>query len=111
MEKRNSNGIIIPDVLPMLIVFVALTVLVYFWRGIWSALIPLALVVFTLCFFRNPNRVISAEEDEIVSPADGVILAVEEVNENKYLHGEATKVSIFLSILMYMLIESRLPEK
>jgi len=96
MEKRN--WIIVPDVLPMLIFFVVFTVIVYIWGTIWAALFPLVLVVFTLCFFRNPKRVINAQEDEIVSPADGVVLTVEEVNENKYLHGSAIKVSIFLNI-------------
>ena len=51
-----------------------------------------------IVFFRNPKRVISAQEGEIVSPADGVVLTVEEVNENRYLHGPALKVSIFLNV-------------
>ena len=98
MVKRNCNWVIVPDVLPMLSVFVILSVITYYLGGIWASLIPLVLVVFTLYFFRNPKRVISAQEGEIVSPADGVVLTVEEVNENRYLHGSALKVSIFLNV-------------
>lgn len=75
-----------------------LTVIGYYYGGTWVALIPLFLSIFTLYFFRNPRRKISAKNDEIVSPADGVILSVEEVEEKKYLQSKAIKVSIFLNL-------------
>jgi len=95
---KKYNWPIIPDVLPMLIIFTVLTVIVSFFWGIRVALFPLTLVFFTLYFFRNPTRKIMAQNNEIVSPADGVILAVEEVEEKIYLNRSAIKVSIFLSI-------------
>ncbi|GAV23013.1 phosphatidylserine decarboxylase family protein [Carboxydothermus pertinax] len=64
------------------------------WLGIFVSL----LFLFILFFFRNPRRIIPADEQSIVSPADGVILEVAEVLENSYLKGPAVKVSIFLSL-------------
>jgi len=54
-------------------------------------------VLFALYFFRDPERMIPAGENLILSPADGKIVVVVEVVEPDYLKTEATKVSIFLS--------------
>ena len=63
------------------------------WQIAGAAL--LALAVFILFFFRDPERAIPAEPGVLVSPADGRVLGVEEIE----LEGRAvTRVSIFLSI-------------
>jgi phosphatidylserine decarboxylase len=54
--------------------------------------------LFILYFFRNPNRRINYEEGTILSPADGKVVAIAEVEENEYLHRKTTRVSIFLRI-------------
>ncbi len=96
MDRRK--GLIVADVLPMLIVFLIITTAAALWGGVRAALLPGILALFTLYFFRNPLRRISAQPEEVVSPADGVVMAVEEVVEENYLHGSAIKVSIFLNI-------------
>lgn len=96
MDRRK--GLIVADVLPMLIIFLIITIVAALWGGARAALLPGILVLFTLYFFRNPRRRISARSDEVVSPADGVVMAVEEVVEENYLRGSALKVSIFLNI-------------
>lgn len=95
---KKHNWPIVADALPMLIIFIILTAIVYFFWGMWAALFPLILVLFILYFFRNPSRKITAQSDEIVSPADGVVLSVEKIEEKNYLRGPAIKVSIFLNI-------------
>ncbi len=59
----------------------------------------LAATLFTLYFFRDPERKIVAEPGQIVAPADGKIIAVEEVEEKDFLGGRCKRVSIFLSVL------------
>jgi phosphatidylserine decarboxylase len=54
--------------------------------------------LFSLFFFRDPARVITAEAREIVSPADGTVVAVEELKETPHYHGACRRISIFLSI-------------
>jgi phosphatidylserine decarboxylase len=56
------------------------------------------LLVFTAYFFRNPKRRIPKDCKAILSPADGVVLSVERVRENRFLGQNSVKVSIFLSI-------------
>ena len=53
-----------------------------------------------LNFFRCPIRLFGTEETEglIVAPADGSIVVIEKVFEDKYLHKECMMVSIFMSL-------------
>lgn len=62
------------------------------------AVLPALLFIFTAYFFRNPKRRIPHEKALILSPADGVVMVVDKVKEDRYLKANATRVSIFLSI-------------
>ncbi len=57
------------------------------------------IVVFTLNFFRDPERKAPARDDVVVSPADGRILFVKDVVDNKFLNDKAKMISIFMSPL------------
>lgn len=57
-----------------------------------------SLFVFTAYFFRNPRRAIPKDSLAILSPADGLVMSVSDVREDKFLGRPARKVSIFLSI-------------
>jgi len=59
----------------------------------------LALLVFTLNFFRDPERAVPQNDGYILAPADGKVVLVREVVEDEYLNGEAIQVSIFMSPL------------
>jgi len=57
-----------------------------------------ALTIFVIYFFRNPTRIPPPSERAIVSPADGKILEVTSYPENRFLHRETVKISIFMSL-------------
>jgi len=59
---------------------------------------PGVFIAFTLFFFRNPHRQANCDPQDVLSPADGVIMEVQEVEENRYIKGPAVKISIFLSV-------------
>ena len=63
------------------------------------AIVPGMLAAFILYFFRNPKRTVPAGENLILSPADGVILEIGEVFEDRFFKDKTIRVSIFLSIL------------
>lgn len=50
-------------------------------------------------FFRDPERVAPEGENLIISPADGKVVLIKEIQEDVYLKGKATQISIFLSPL------------
>lgn len=56
------------------------------------------LFIFHFIFFRDPEREIPPGENVIVSPADGKVIKIAEVEENHYLHSRTILVSIFMSI-------------
>ena len=62
------------------------------------ALATLFLTAFILFFFRDPERISPDEEDVVVSPADGKIILIEKVFDERFVKEHAYKVSIFMNI-------------
>lgn len=58
---------------------------------------PLAVALLVLWFFRNPVRVTPSEAGLVVAPADGLVVSVEEV-EDDFVGGPAIVIGIFLSV-------------
>jgi phosphatidylserine decarboxylase len=56
------------------------------------------LLIWTLAFFRDPVRVSPTDENLLLSPADGLITEIENVDRIEYFGGPAIKIGIFLSI-------------
>ena len=74
-----------------------------FAYGLWfyvSLAITLLFVCFFLNFFRNPVRHFPSDDQEkvVVTPADGTVVAIEEVDETDYFNDRRIVVSIFMSI-------------
>ena len=57
------------------------------------------LFLFTLYFFRDPERTSPRLDNVIVSPADGKVLLVKKIVSNNFVEGEAWQVSVFMSPL------------
>lgn len=57
------------------------------------------IAAFTIYFFRDPDRITPQQENLIISPADGRVLSITKVEENRFLKSQAWKVSIFMSPL------------
>ncbi len=62
------------------------------------ALLFAALTLFHLYFFRDPVRPVPEGDKLIISPADGHVVKIEEVEEPLYFKEKVRKVSIFLSV-------------
>lgn len=60
-------------------------------------IISLFLIIFTLNFFRDPNRTIPNKKNIVISPADGRVLFVKDVLDDKFINGKAKMVAIFMS--------------
>jgi phosphatidylserine decarboxylase len=60
--------------------------------------VGIAATLFTLFFFRDPERKVAAGQDQIIAPADGKVLSIDEVEEKEFIGGPCKRVSIFLSI-------------
>lgn len=69
------------------------------WVGYIVYPILAALCGLVLYFFRDPDRVTPQDDSLIISPADGRVVLIQDVQEDEYVGEEVTQVSIFLSPL------------
>lgn len=56
------------------------------------------LTLFVTFFFRDPNRTFAEEPGLLVSPADGKVIKIEQLESHPFVGGPTTKISIFLSV-------------
>ena len=81
-------------ILPLVIVTVLFFILG--WR--YPGYTVLALTIFVLFFFRDPERVVPQGNNLVVSPADGRVVVVKDIFEPTYLKQDVKQISIFLSV-------------
>lgn len=76
----------------------ALTLLFAYFGFIWASVLFFVITFFVANFFRNPERSVPQDEKAIVSPADGKVLKIEDVNATGLINGTYKKVSIFMNV-------------
>ncbi len=89
---------VICSIIETLILFVGLTS----WEttSILSlSLIPLGLFILVVQFFRLPSRDFTYNEGEVLCPADGKVVVIEEVEETEYFKDRRIQISVFMSPL------------
>ena len=83
------------------LIIAGIITLVFYSFSDFLALVGLVISVWVYYFFRDPERVIIEDDNFLVSPADGEIIKIEEVNGPKELGLENKrfkKISIFMNI-------------
>ncbi len=92
------GGFVFSIVFLVLYFYVKFTIVKY----IFFSLFTLSVLFFFFCiyFFRDPEREPDSvlKEDEIVSPADGKIIFLQRVFDERFLKEEVFKISIFMSL-------------
>lgn len=83
-----------PFIFPLVIVTLILAYAGLFWTAFFFFLITF----FVTWFFRNPARRAPVGEGMVVSPADGRVLKIEEVDGSALLKGRRRKISIFMNV-------------
>lgn len=67
------------------------------WLTMVLFVVTLFLLLFIISFFRIPNRVMTINDKQIICPADGKVVVIEEVTEVEYFKDRRIQVSIFMS--------------
>ena len=75
-----------------------LAVVMSFGFGVAVAVPFVVLACYFTYFFRNPDRTIPTDEHLVVSPADGTVQDVVELEDDDFVKGPCTKIIIFLSV-------------
>jgi phosphatidylserine decarboxylase len=68
---------------------------VVFWI---AAAVLVALAIWLVAFFRDPERTGERGERLVVSPADGKVVQIAEVDEPTFVRGRAIRISIFMNV-------------
>jgi phosphatidylserine decarboxylase len=83
-----------------IVIAAVITIILYNFSS-FLGLISLVLTIWVYYFFRDPERVIIEDDNYLVSPADGEIIKVEEVDGPKELgleNKKFNKISIFMNV-------------
>jgi len=95
---QNRNQVIVSEGYPFIALFGFITLVFAVLGWVFLTLLFLFLTLFSAYFFRNPERITPAGENLLIAPADGKVIFVGEVLEERYFKEQVTKVSIFMSV-------------
>lgn len=93
----------IPSLIITILFAVLLNGLIYFFLNEYFIIKVLGytlstfLLLIILQFFRSPKRNFTKNDNAIISPADGKVVVIEEVQETEYINEKRIQVSVFMS--------------
>lgn len=59
--------------------------------------VSLVILLFVISFFRSPKRNFTISHHEVICPADGKVVVIEEIFDTEYFNDKRLQVSIFMS--------------
>ena len=68
-----------------------------YWLSVTIFAVTLFILLFLISFFRIPKRKLTKNENEIICPADGKVVVIEEIFDEEYFKDKRIQVSIFMS--------------
>ena len=81
-----------------ILLILALAAVSTWFVSAWLSLMFLALFLFTVAFFRDPDRPVPKDPNLIVAPADGRVTDIVDLDEDEVLKIKTRRIGIFLSI-------------
>lgn len=101
IHKEGFRTIVVSTVIAAVIVVVTMLLLMplYPVLGWLLVMATIGLLIFVLSFFRIPARTHAEGEELIVSPCDGTVVVMEEVQPDEYFTDKRLQLSIFMSPL------------
>jgi phosphatidylserine decarboxylase len=94
----NQRSYIISEGFPFIIPLGVVALIAFIAGFTWIAVPLLFLTLFTVWFFRNPERAVPENPLQITSPADGKVIGIEEVASDEDPGRILLKISIFMSV-------------
>jgi phosphatidylserine decarboxylase len=94
----KHDSVIAHEGYPFIILSLVTTVFVAFFGIGWLTILFALITFFIIWFFRNPERYFQEEEKVLISPADGKVIKIEDVEVNGTISGRFKKISIFMNV-------------
>jgi phosphatidylserine decarboxylase len=83
---------------PFILIALFCIIVVWFLGLKWLELLFVPLGVFVVAFFRDPEREIPKDAGSITSPADGRVIKVELIKDEKFLKTDVLRICIFMNV-------------
>jgi phosphatidylserine decarboxylase len=94
----KHDGIIAHEGYPFIIFSLIINVFFAFLGICWLLILTTLITFFIIWFFRNPQRDFVPEEKVVISPADGKVIKVEDIEMKSTISGNFKKISIFMNV-------------
>ena len=100
MIKIHREGRVIVAITIMVILALLVLTALYlpYQVNYLTSLFSLVVLIMVLRFFRIPRRRPFLDEKTITAPADGKVVAIEQVQQKEFLNSPCVQISIFMSI-------------
>ncbi len=96
IHKEGIGSLVIIGIVLLVINAIIIMLMPFILVSLLGA-ISVIFFLFIINFFRNPKVITSAEDHEVVAPANGKVVVIEHTHEDEYLKKECKQVSIFMS--------------
>lgn len=96
-HKEGGKIILISTTLTVIFLLLADKFITIEWLRMAVMLLVLFFLIMILQFFRNPKRIVTISDNQIIAPVDGKVVVIEEVFESEYFKDKRLQVSIFMS--------------
>ena len=96
-HKEGHKIIIIATAIVVAAILLIDSFIAISWLRMLLQITFLVLFILILQFFRNPKRHTTLDNNTVVSPVDGKVVVIEEVEETEYFKDKRLQVSVFMS--------------
>jgi phosphatidylserine decarboxylase len=97
-NEVNHSSVIVKEGIPLIIPPGAATLIAFFAGFVWVAVPLFFLTLFVVWFFRNPERTMPENPSQMISPADGKVIRIEEISSVDRSDRSFLKISIFMNV-------------
>ncbi len=97
-NEVNRSGVIVKEGIPLIIPPGAAAVIAFFAGFAWVAVLLFSLTLFVVWFFRNPERTTPESPLQLIAPADGKVIRIEEISRESHSDRSFHKISIFMNV-------------
>jgi phosphatidylserine decarboxylase len=94
----KHDSVIAQEGYPFIIFSLIINVIIAFSGICWLFILSALVSFFIVWFFRNPERNFLEKEKVVISPADGKVIKVEDIEMDGPMEGKFKKISIFMNV-------------
>jgi phosphatidylserine decarboxylase len=94
----NHSSFIVKEGVPFIIPLGIVTLFAFLAGVLWAAVPFFMVTLFVIWFFRNPPRQAPENRYQVISPADGRVIRIEEVKAADHPGESVRKISIFMNV-------------